>query len=373
MLFGINGLSKELIYLTDVAAQTHVYTDDGLYVDWLFNTRKEALGPDSLTVEHFTGLVANHPETGVPYYFAGSTEDARVWRITGYDQIQRREGTFTLNTAGPLQRDEPEAPYTIKRTRPARKEKPGDVIADGFLNEPQWNETSALPIVQDGVVRGKLYLRHDGEYLHVGAHVWDESPAANSATAPEPAFVHGDAIDLYFGARGDTSSQGAARGKRNVRLLLAPIGEPNAKHSAWGLWSGMAVMYRPHAPDADDGYVFQSPVGKAAMDSVRGADGESGKVTFFRWQSGFGYTCEARLPLDALPELGLTRKGVEDADNEAHTIAFDAGILLSDQGGNETVERLYWQQDHSGSRATFDLPTEARLFPDCWGAATVQR
>ena len=121
MVFRICGKARGLVFLTDVEVQVNAYTEDGLFVDGLMDARDSAgrqppLSPNSLTVEHFTGLVVDDAKSGKTFLYAGSTEDARIWEITGMDSIKRLEGNVSLKTAGPLKTLDKTGEYTISHT-----------------------------------------------------------------------------------------------------------------------------------------------------------------------------------------------------------------------------------------------------------------
>lgn len=363
MVFRICGKSHGLVFLNDVEVQVNVYTEDGLFVDALMDSNDMAggnmpLGPNSLTVELLTGLVADDPKSGNTYFYAGSTEDARVWQITGMDSLQRMAGKVALKTPGPLKALQAAA-YPIPYTKPPRKPIWNDGGADGFLTEPEWESATCLPIVEDGVLLAKCYLRYDDNDLWIAAHVWDASPARNTAQNPELAFTTGDCLDLYFGADPVSKAENGAVG--DLRLLLVPSGDKR-------LYNGTAVIFRPQLPEGQGKkpFEFASPVSKFTMDYVAPLKLDNA-VSFWRWRSGLGYTCEARIPLAELPELGVPQGGLAAEKR----IRFDCGVIYSDRGGNSRGKRAYWQQDSGDVHCVTDLPTEARLYPQLWGTAVI--
>ena len=362
MFMYVPGLSKGVVFLTDVGGQFHAYTDDGLYVDALMNTG-HSLTPNSLTVENVTGLVGEDPATHETYLFAGSTEDSRIWHITGFDSFQRLQGSITLKTAEiPPASDT----YTIAATKPPRARIANDLGADGFLNEPEWRQATELPLVDEGVLKGRLYLRHDDKYLWIGAHVIDSSPAVNSSQDAETAFIRGDGLDLYFGTDPAADATRDAAGIGDVRILLYPSGTTK-------MYNGTIVAYRMKVADGVEKHPFQfeSPAGSIAADSVTTIEGKDavtngGLCTFYRWPNGAGYTVEAKIPLTALPELGLNIPAPTD-----RKIAFDAGIIFSNDAGTDRASRLYWHQQDARTQTVQDLPTEAQFYPRLWGAAQI--
>ncbi len=117
-------------------------------------------------------------------------------------------------------------------------------------------------------------------------------------------------------------------------------------------------------------FEFASPTGSALAESVTtvtGKDSVTGAslCNFYRWPNGAGYTVEAKIPLEALPELGLS------PTSQDHSIAFDAGVIFSNHAGNDRESRLYWHQDDQKTHMVMDLPTEGQFYPYLWGRAKV--
>ena len=358
MIFRICGASHGLVFFNDVEVQINAYTEDGMFVDTLMDN-EGPLTPRSLTVELMTGLVADDPKTGKPYLFVGSTEDARIFELTGYETIERMGGKLALKTAGPLQTLEKADQYLIASSKPPRKPSYNDGGADGFLTDPEWQDAKCLPLVEDGKLYAKVYLRYDDNDLWVAADVWDSSPAANAAQDVEQAFSLGDCVDLSFG---DAASNSAEPGVGDLRVLLIPTDKGR-------IYNGKIVIYRPKLADraAKVPFEFASPVGMVPMDYVaelKPVENSQRPCSFFRWQSGLGYTCEARIPLSALPELGMPVA----ADKK---IKFDCGVIYSNIGGNNREKRVYWHQSDANSRCITDIPTEAKLSPQAWGTAVI--
>lgn len=189
--------------------------------------------------------------------------------------------------------------------------------------------------------------------------MWDASPARNAAQNLEQAFTSGDGMDLYLGA--DPASKAENGGVGDMRLLLVPSGDKR-------LYNGTAVIFRPKLPDGKEKkpFEFASPVSRFTIEYVAPLKLENA-VSFWRWRSGLGYTCEARIPLTELPELGVPKGGLAAEKR----IRFDCGVIYSNRGGNSRVKRAYWRQDTADVHCVTDLPTEARLYPQLWGTAVI--
>src|SRR4029079_15880502 len=68
-----------------------------------------------------------------------------------------------------------------------------------------------------------------------------------------------------------------------------------------------------------------------------------------------GYTIEAAVPLVHL--------GLKPADGLR--LKCDWGVLVSDENGNQVMQRVYWANKSTSIVA--DAPSEARLQPNLWG------
>jgi hypothetical protein len=370
MFMRVPGIAKGILFVTDVEGQFRAFTEDGLYVSSLMD-ECSPLTPNSITVENVVGLVADDPKTHESYLFCGVTEDVRIFHLTGFDSLARLNGKIFLKTAASLAATDPGSAtadtYEIAGTKPPRPLQSGDAGADGFLNEPEWAGAQALPIFDNGVLKARLYLRRDDQYLWVGAHVIDSSPAQNAAQDPENAFTGGDCVDLYFGADPVAAAKRDAPDVGDLRILFYPASMDKS-------YNGKIVILRAKIPPGMVKHPFEysSPVGTVDMESVTTVDGKDtvskqGLCTFYRWPSGQGYTLEAKIPFDAIPELNLARDGAQ----AAHKVAFDAGVIFSNDGGNDRASRLYWHQIDDRTQMVQDIPTEAGYHPRLWGTAQV--
>ena len=364
------GIAKGIFFVTDVEGQFRAFTEDGLYVSSLMD-EGSPLTPNSMTVENVVGLVADDPKTHESYLFCGSTEDVRIFHLTGFDSLARLNGKISLKTAAALAATDPGSAtadtYEIAGTKPPRKWEPGDAGADGFLNEPEWAVAQALPIFENGVLKARFYLRRDDQYLWIGAHVIDSSPAQNASQDPENAFTGGDCVDLYFGADQTAAAKRDVPDVGDLRVLLYPASQDK-------FFNGKIVILRSKVPPGmtKHPFAYTSPVGTVNMESVTTVDGKDsvshqGLCTFYRWPSGQGYTLEAKIPYDAVPELNLTSNGATGPQK----IAFDAGIIFSNNGGNDRASRLYWHQTDDRTQMVEDIPTEAGYHPRLWGSAQI--
>ena len=181
----------------------------------------------------------------------------------------------------------------------------------------------------------------DDANLYLAWDVRDKTPWQNAAGLPEFIYCKGDSVDFQVGAdpKADKNRGDAAQG--DLRLAIGNFkGTPTA------------VLFRKVAKDRKNRKVFSSGVVKEyPMDSVAVAEGAKIEVKKF----GDRYVVEAAIPLAALdfrPSDGLTLRG-------------DFGALHGDAGGQDTVLRTYWNNQHTG--IVNDEVFELQMEPKNWG------
>jgi len=181
----------------------------------------------------------------------------------------------------------------------------------------------------------------DAEFLYLAWDVRDKTPWQNAAGLPEFLYCKGDAVDFQIGAdpKADKNRGEAAAG--DLRLVIGNFkGTPTA------------VLFRKVAKDKRNRKVFSSGVVKEyPMDSVAAVEGAKIEVK----KRGDGYVVEAAIPLAALdlkPADGLVLRG-------------DFGALHGDPGGQDTVLRTYWNNQHTG--IVNDEVFELMMEPKNWG------
>jgi hypothetical protein len=181
----------------------------------------------------------------------------------------------------------------------------------------------------------------DAEFLYLAWDVRDKTPWQNAAGLAEFLYCKGDAADFHLGAdpKADKNRGEAAAG--DLRLVIGNFkGTPTA------------VLFRKVARDKKNRKVFSSGVVKEyPMDSVTVLEGAKIEVK----KRGDGYVVEAAVPLAALdlkPADGLTLRG-------------DFGALHGDPGGQDTVLRTYWNNQHTG--IVNDEVFELMMEPKNWG------
>ncbi len=203
---------------------------------------------------------------------------------------------------------------------------PGDV---------RWAEVPSVPIAGPVGPIATLQAAWNEQAFLARVHVRDTSPLKNSATAPELLFKGGDAVGFTFGAPG-----GGKGGEQKV--LFALVGDVLC-----------ATLYRPVSKEKRP-YTFKSPVGEVTFDYVAPL---GAPVPFRLARDGDGYTLEANVPWTL---LGLSpAAGME--------LPFDVEIVFSDAAGSANAYVAWWHSRSADAAATFDIPTEAKLYPAEWG------
>ena len=181
----------------------------------------------------------------------------------------------------------------------------------------------------------------DDTSLYLAWDVRDKTPWQNAAGLPEFIYCKGDSVDFQLGADPKADKNRAEAAQGDLRLSIGNFkGTPTA------------VLFRKVAKDKKNRKVFSSGVVKEyPMDSVAVVEGAKIEVK----KRGDGYVVEAAVPLAALelkPADGLTLRG-------------DFGALHGDPGGQDTVLRTYWNNQHTG--IVNDEVFELQMEPKNWG------
>jgi hypothetical protein len=119
----------------------------------------------------------------------------------------------------------------------------------------------------------------------------------------------------------------------------------------------VAVLYEPVMRSGERrNRVFSSPTGTLSFDRVTVL--ENAKVAVE--QKSDGYSLEAAVPLKDIgfqPAPGSFTRG-------------DLGVIFSDPGGSRNVLRVYYA--NKDTAIVNDIPSEARLEPQKWGAIRIE-
>lgn len=208
---------------------------------------------------------------------------------------------------------------------------------DGDISD--WTDGEWTRITGHNGTVGRFKLAHDSSILFAVVQVIDHSPLRNAA-AEEPMVIKGgDAIALCVAPLKNNDS---------AQKLVA------ARSQA--LKSDVLVSYRMKGPLRKP-FKFSSPISTLQIQYV-GPPHPTKPSTLVAFRpSKNGYTTEWSIPWRVL--------GVDPVSTEA--LRFDVELLLSDATGTSNAENAWWQSRSAESACTYDLPTEARLYPDDWG------
>ena len=226
--------------------------------------------------------------------------------------------------------------YTIKRVA-----QPPTI--DG--NPADWQGVPALPIAREGSPdHGQARLGYDDQNLYALFEINEATPWLNEGKDFRRLFKTGDAVDLQLdvGAKAPAGIQ-----PTQVRLVFAQLdGKP------------AGVLLKPLDPDAprDQAHTYGSPVGTRTFARVAVLAEATVAVRVEKAR----YCVEAAIPLAAVglkPAAGLTIHG-------------DLGFISSDATGKANVARTYWANKQTN--LVSDLPAEAWLYPETWGALTFE-
>nr|MBA3686532.1 hypothetical protein [Planctomycetota bacterium] len=345
----INSEVGEVVYLNGNLGQNFIFTEDGLWVQSLFNDCRgwfdvpaqatPGMPCDAMTAggESFGGWFCK-TEDGTYHVIGGGTA-AVVYGLSGLDSLKRFSATVAVSKADLAAADE----LRIRRAARVAVAKVCTVAAtatppalDGDL--AGWKmDQGAVEIAGGAGVVGSAKALHDRDHLYLAWQVKDGTPLKNAGQDERLLFITGDAVDVMLRV-GDATDDKPAAG--DLRLLLAlKAGKP------------IAVLYQPVAPGAPAGEAadLSSPWRSLHFDRVRTVD-----IPVAMKPIDGGYAVTAALPLKLL--------GVDSLKGK--TLRGDFGILLSDSAGQECTSRNYWS--NKAANNTNDVPDEAQLSPSLW-------
>ena len=346
---------------TDFGA-TDLITADGLYVGrvfqdcrrgdaWAFNQPPgpQQLANVSLGGEHFGGSFQRVKDTDGRYHFryvaAGDNVSCNVTELHGLEQTHRVAGaSLTVTAAQWLAAERLRQQRATEVLEPKRLTVShlDHVTIDGKADE--WRAAQAVSTATaDGFTLGyddkNLYVLYEG----TGGHATFQN-AATSANFAE-AFKHGDVVDVMLTTKGGLSPDRGDAGEGDIRLSFAMVdGKPTA------------ILYDYVLPGTpkNQRYAFSSPWQTVYVDRVVRLTDARMAIT----RAVDRFTLEAAIPLASI-HLDPAR---------TPTIKGDVGIVVSDQTGTRSVDRIYWSNPNT--KITTDLPSEARLEPNLWGTLT---
>ncbi len=338
--------------------ENYLFTWDGLWIQALFKdvrsgfeTPDQAIRGmpfDATTAggESFGGNFCRTADGRVWLVIGGT--DARVLQVSGLETVHRFEQKFEYTPKMYAAAEEfvrkRAAESAPKREYLVRKASAAPTL-DGKPDE--WgllDEKVELAEIAEG--RGQRFGRaeacYDDKNLYVAWRVWSSSGRIrNSGQDFRMLFKTGDAVDLMMGPMESRNGEG------NLRLLVSAVGD-----------QPVAVLYRKVVPGTPENerVGFSSPWRTIYFDRVERA----AEVAVAVGPAHGGYVVEAAIPWKTLgvePKSGLKLKA-------------DFGVLGADNDGMATVSRRYWCNRSTG--LVNDVPGEADLTPDLWGAIALE-
>lgn len=288
-----------------------VYTQDGFYVDRLFDV---------------PGVAGR----GIPYSFGGEDFSGRIQSYPARDEVWAFNSGRTFKVLG----------FEKGRVR-GEKRFAGEVCLE-----------RVAPLTFPGAPRKALSdvaLRLEGGRLVFSAHVADETPLVNAAAACNAVFKGGDAVGFEMGpapSPAELPARGASpRRLGYVRVLAARLAGKDR-----------VIAFKPFTGREKRPQTYATPAGgEAAFEYCGEIPGAS--VAFAVDADGKGYSARLEMPADFF-ELDFARD-----------VWYDAEALLSGEGGRgvQTMRREYFfAPETSATTMVDDVPTEARLRPVGW-------
>jgi hypothetical protein len=344
----------------------YIYTTDGLYMDTLFvdmNRYPELGGVFRLSGENFSGAHFLNRDNGKVYVAMTANHPATLFEVEGW--------TATGNPARPLKIADtvvtltPEAiappseaaasirGITLERTAVFAKAPAGGPALDGSLTG--WEQAVPITFQTDEQQQVEVRPLYDTDHIYLRFQV--RLPRPLGAVAPDgirDAFTHNykaDTVSFYL--QGDPAAKVATRGDNgrpgDVRVVLALVKEAGkvrpAAFALYPKWLGAG----PASP-----IEYTSSVTPVRFEHA--AELKDVPLGFVAAPDQKQFTIAIALPraaLAPLPPLGPEVKT---------TVNFEATL-----GGHN---KFWWaNMNGAANRETYDVPTEARLYPAAWGKA----
>lgn len=308
---------------------------DGLFLGDVGQDMRRGPKPshEQTYVENFSGYFFRHPKTGKLYLFGGDI-DGRIWEITGWDSIQRI-APVSVNVTEEQNRQVVQALQGKK----AAGQRATTIAVSACVPSPDGASSVKIELGEAGQAR--VALGYDAERLHAVFQVPDRSPWRNTSTDWRYAFKGGDAVDIQLGLGSETKPVQPG----DLRVVIAPASNERG-FVAFGMWPKLvgALTAEPQ--------LYKSPVREVRFERVALLPGVECKLE----KTEKGYLAKISIPWK---EIGMT------APAKGATLRGDAGVLLSDDGGQRTVLRKFLFNQNTA--ITMDAPTEAEIEPQYWG------
>ncbi len=346
----INDEVGEVFYLNGNLGQNFIFTEDGLWVQSLYNDCRGwfdvpaqavvGMPCDAMTAggESFGGAFCKSDDG--KFYTLGGGTAAIVMEISGLDSLKRFGQTVSVKAPDIVAAQE----LKVKRAAQATGKKSYSIkmlqaAPTSERHSDEWDMTKNSIEIQAGTNKiATIKAAYDDKNLYLAYQVNDGSPLKNSGQNEQLMFITGDCVDLML--RTDPAAKDQACVKGDMRLLMTfKDNKP------------LAVLYEPVAPGApkEQNASFSSPWRTIPMERVRVV---SFPLTMKPVQGGYAVTAAVPLSLLGIDSLkGKVLRG-------------DFGVLGSDSAGQECTSRNYWSNKTTNN--TNDVPDEAILTPSLW-------
>ena len=322
--------------------QIYFYTQDGFFVDALMNNPGEVTpaGPYTFGGETSGGRVAYFPKTGELWaYSTGMT-----YKVKGFSK-GAVEGES--RTSGVVQLDKH---YDLPTDVAAVAAAPLQVVAlqgEPLTSDASWKDVPVSVVNKGGKPLARAQLGYDKAFLYARIAVTDDSPLENGATDEQLVFKQGDTAGIVLGPKREGDKVGAG----DVRLMAVNLrGQPK-------LIAMKAVTQGEKKP-----FEYYTPsAGKWTFEFVGEVPGSQVKLE----KTADGYLATFAVPLAFLEFKFAPGEGIRG----------DVEVRLSGAGqrGLQATSRNYlFTPSKAETTMTDDVPTEARMYPQYWGAVEVK-
>ena len=339
----------------------HVYTTDGLWVDTLFidqNRYPDVGGVFRLGGENFSGHHFLNRDNGKVYIAMAANAPATLFEVEGWTATSNPTRHLPLHsptvTLVPEQIAPPaEQAASLRGLTPSRRAvfvraRAGGPELDGSLTG--WEQAEPLTFQSDSEQQVEVRPLYDADHLYLRFQV--KLPRAASPVAAagvRDAFTHNstaDTLSLYL--QGDPAATGAAADGRpgDVRVVFSLVKDgAGVRPMALGLYP------KWYGPGPASPLAYSSAVGTVRFEHVGVLEGVG--LGYVPAPDQGGFVLAVALPRSVIPLLPALGPGVKTR------VDFEATL-----GGHN---KFWWaNSDGSANRETYDVPTEARLYPGAW-------
>jgi len=335
---GITGFSSYFGFI-------HLLTTDGVALGTLMQDGRAGgdSGADRINCEWFTGQLVKLKDGR--WYLLGGDQDGRVLEVSGLNSLQRFTGEYTISA----QDAKAAADALIEwSSQQARSQSLVVARTQGKPDVTGWQTIKGVKLDLDEKRKFTVQTAYDATNLYLKYTVSTNNPLTNSIQESQLLFKGGNCLDLQIATDPNADAKRTTPAPGDLRVLITRRDE-----------KPLAVVYRPKvAGFTGDPMPFTSPTGKEYLDSIEVWNDV--KLDYAKTNDGF----------EAVVTLPLAKLGWKPVPGT--TVKMDVGYLFGNETGNTIGVRKYWNNASFSSGVTNDVPSEIRLEPAQWGAATVE-